>query len=57
MVLALTNKVSAEIIKTGGAPMTIKWNGEEITNFQIREWIFLRTVDKVWIDDRRFMNL
>ena len=51
-----SNKVSAEIIRAGGAPMTVKWNGEEVTDFQVREWIFVRTVDKVWIDDMRIIN-
>ena len=48
-----SNKVSAEIIKTGGAPMTVKWNGNKVTDFQERDWFFIRSVDKVWIDDMR----
>ncbi len=47
------NKVSAEIIKTGGAPMTVKWRGKKVTDFKVQEWIFQRTVDKIWIDDMR----
>ena len=48
-----SNKVSAEIIKTGGAPMTVKWDGKKITNFEVMDWIFLKKIDKIWIDDMR----
>lgn len=50
-VLSGRNKVSAEILKTGGAKMELYWNNDLITTFQQRVWFDTKTLDKVWIDD------
>lgn len=50
-VLSGANKVSAEIIKTGGAFMDLYHNGNWITNFTKRNWWGNYTnEDKVWIN-------
>lgn len=48
-----SKKISAEIIKTGGASMSVEWNNQLITRFTEGDWFFTRNVDKVWIDDMR----
>ena len=44
-------KVSAEILKVGGAPMRVMWNGKTVTDFQENEWFYTKSIDKDWIDD------
>lgn len=45
-------KVSAEIFKTGGAPMKLFFNDILVTNFTKRlSWFGLCAIDKFWIDD------
>ena len=50
-VLSKSKKVSAEILKTGGAKMSLMWNKKLVTNFEKQEWFYTIAVDKVWIDD------
>jgi len=45
-----TFRVSAEILKCGGAKMTLRYGGTIITNFMKRDW-FPKPVDKIWIDN------
>lgn len=48
-VLDGVNKVSAEILKCGGASMKLYHKGKLITDFKSKGW-FSRPLDKVWIE-------
>ena len=43
------NKVSAEILKSGGAEMELYYKDKLITNFKSKGW-FKKPIDKVWIE-------
>jgi hypothetical protein len=44
------NKVNAEILKTGGAYMTLYHDGSRLTNFTKKHWWGITNEDKVWIE-------
>lgn len=44
------NKVYAEILKTGGAFMTLYHNGNKVTDFTKRHWWIVENKDKVWVE-------
>ena len=46
-----TGKVSAEILKAGGADMKLYYHGNLVTDFTKKDWWMSRPVDKVWVDD------
>lgn len=49
-VLDDVDKVSAEILKCGGAEMKLFYKDKLITNFKSKGW-FSKPLDKVWIED------
>jgi hypothetical protein len=49
-VLNGTNKVSAEILKCGGADMELLREGRLITNFKTKHW-WPKPINKIWIPD------
>ena len=50
-VLSGKNKVSAEILKCGGAEMELYHNNAHITNFTKKDWFSLKPSDKIWISE------
>lgn len=48
-VLDLVNKVSAEILKSGGATMKLYHKNKLITDFKSKGW-FGKPLDKIWIE-------
>ena len=51
------NVVSAEILKCGGAPMSVSYRGKVLTDFKKNTWVGRQNVDKVWIPDlHKFLN-
>ena len=52
-VLSGRPKVSAEILKAGGAPMVLKFHKNPVTDFTQKSWFSTIPKDKVWIDDMR----
>lgn len=50
-VLSGKDKVSAEILKCGGAEMELYHNKKLVTNFTKRDWFSLKPADKIWVDD------
>lgn len=59
-VMSAKYKVSAEILKSGGADMILKWNGKTLTNFKkkVHKWfcVIQVPIDKVWIDDLKIFK-
>lgn len=51
-VLSDSTKVSAEILKTGGADMILLFNNRQVTNFRkkIPLW-HVQNLSKIWVDD------
>jgi len=49
-VLNGVRKVSAEILKAGGASMTLYHDNKLVTNFKSKGW-FNKPLDKVWIEN------
>ena len=49
-------KISAEILKTGGADMKLYFNNKLVTDFKEKTWFSSITKDKVWISSlQRFL--
>ena len=44
-------KVSAEILKAGGADMELYYDDKLVTTFKKKVWLGDKILDKVWIDD------
>ena len=55
-VLNDTNKVSAEILKAGGASMKLYWRDTLVTDFRNNGW-FRNPLDKVWIKNLKDLCL
>jgi len=55
-VLNDTNRVSAEILKSGGASMKLYWNDGIITDFREKGW-FRKPINKVWIDNLKDLRM